>query len=98
MPGRYPVKLVYLLNNFIMKEFQKLSRAEMKNVTGGVHQGGNTACTFVTSGPNYSNPSEPGMAIMDGTGAEASANANAYCVTLISTPGNGIYHCSYSCD
>jgi hypothetical protein len=78
-----------------MEVLEKLSRAEMKNVMGG--KADTTACYITTYGANYSNPSEPGLILVDGSGATASAEANAYCVNLIATTGNGVYHCSYNC-
>ncbi|WP_219125890.1 hypothetical protein [Mucilaginibacter sp. 21P] len=69
-----------------MSKFMKLSRVEMKNVMGGVAQ-----CTLTVSGPNYSNPQTIA------TSASNSSEANDRCVALIMDPGNGVYHCGYSC-
>jgi hypothetical protein len=44
--GAVPVKLIYLSNNFIMNNLNKLSRAEMKNVTGGMLQTYNCTITY----------------------------------------------------
>jgi hypothetical protein len=42
-------KLINSIYNFIMKKFEKLSRAEMKNVRGGVAApGGNCCCSHVS--------------------------------------------------
>ncbi|MGZ3763908.1 MAG: bacteriocin-like protein [Mucilaginibacter sp.] len=79
-----------------MNNLNKLSRTEMKNVTGGVAQGGSTQCWITTSGPNHSNP-QTGWILVDGSGSGASSIANSYCVNLIATAGNGVNHCSYNC-
>ena len=68
----------------------KLSRTEMKNIMAG--SGG--VCTITTSGPNYSNPQTRTIVFSNGN---ASTGANNYCVNLIATSGNGVYHCGYSC-
>ena len=67
----------------------------MKDVKGGMAD--TSACYITTYGANYNNPSEPGVILVDGSGAAASAAANQYCVNLIAKAGNGVYHCSYNC-
>lgn len=78
-----------------MKTFNKLSRAEMKNVQGGLlpgDGGGNSNCHVTVYGPNYTNPQQLP------TNTTSPAEAESICVNLIAEAGNGVNHCKFDCS
>jgi hypothetical protein len=73
----------------------KLSRSEMKNIMAG--SGGTSLCWITTTGANGSSNPSYGQFFSQNCSSGLSSAANNYCVNLIATQGNGVYHCSYNC-
>ncbi len=76
-----------------MKNLNLLSKAEMKNVIGGVAAVEGDFCVFTVTYDNGQVGTDINSRYVPG----GSSGANSQCVTWIEGSSYGVAHCSYNC-
>ena len=76
-----------------------LTREQLKMVMGGDGGSGATGgMCWIRPKDQNGNPKGEAYAIFTSEGCpDASSVGNQECVNLITTPNNGVFHCSYNC-